>query len=62
MTPSGGMRPRDPGEPHRVAPVLELIVKDKYVWLPLDQVRNLKTEPPKKLAEKEKKDNAGSKK
>jgi type VI secretion system protein ImpE len=32
-----------------VAPVLELIVKDKYVWLPLDQVRNLKTEPPKKL-------------
>lgn len=32
-----------------VAPVLELIVKDKYVWLPLDQVRNLTVEPPKKL-------------
>lgn len=32
-----------------VAPALELIVKDKYVWLPLDQVRSLKIEPPKKL-------------
>ena len=32
-----------------VAPVLELIVKDKYVWLPLDQVRSVAIEPPKKL-------------
>jgi type VI secretion system protein ImpE len=31
------------------APVLELIVKDKYVWLPLDQVRKVSIEPPKKL-------------
>ena len=31
------------------APVLELIVKDKYVWLPLDHVRNVSIEPPKKL-------------
>jgi type VI secretion system protein ImpE len=32
-----------------VAPVLELIVKDKYVWLPLNQVRSISMEPPKKL-------------
>jgi type VI secretion system protein ImpE len=31
------------------APILELVVKDKYVWLPLDQVRKVAIEPPKKL-------------
>jgi type VI secretion system protein ImpE len=31
------------------ASVLELIVKDRYVWLPLDQVRRIAIEPPKKL-------------
>src|SRR5215470_2495672 len=32
-----------------VAPVLELIVKDKYVWLPFNQARTISIEPPKKL-------------
>ena len=32
-----------------VAPVLELIVKDKYVWLPFEQVKRLEIVPPKVL-------------
>ena len=32
-----------------VAPVLELIVKDKYVWLPLEQIKRLDISPPKQL-------------
>lgn len=32
-----------------VAPVLELIVKDKYVWLPFDQVKRMQIAPPKTL-------------
>jgi type VI secretion system protein ImpE len=32
-----------------VAPVLELIVKDQYAWLPLEQVRRIEITPPKKL-------------
>jgi len=38
---------RDYNDP--TASVLELIVKDKYVWLPLDQVRRIAIEPPRKL-------------
>jgi type VI secretion system protein ImpE len=30
-------------------PVLELIVQDKYTWLPLDQVQTLTIDPPKQL-------------
>lgn len=32
-----------------VAPVLELIVKDKYVWLPLEQIKSIQISPPKQL-------------
>jgi type VI secretion system protein ImpE len=32
-----------------VAPVLELIVKDKYVWLPLQQIKSIQITPPKQL-------------
>jgi type VI secretion system protein ImpE len=32
-----------------VAPVLELIVKDKYVWLPFEQLKSLEILPPKQL-------------
>lgn len=32
-----------------LAPVLELVVKDKYVWLPYDQVRAIHISEPKKL-------------
>ena len=32
-----------------VAPVLELIVKDKYVWLPFEQIKRLEVTPPKVL-------------
>jgi type VI secretion system protein ImpE len=30
-------------------PVLELIVKDKYAWLPFEQIRQLEIDPPRKL-------------
>jgi type VI secretion system protein ImpE len=30
-------------------PVLELIVKDKYVWIPLEQIRKIEIDPPRKL-------------
>jgi len=30
-------------------PVLELIVKDKYAWLPFEQIRRIEFDPPKKL-------------
>jgi len=33
----------------RVGPVLELIVKDKYVWLPFEQIRRMEISPPKQL-------------
>jgi type VI secretion system protein ImpE len=33
----------------RIGPVLELIVRDKYTWLPLEQVRRLKITRPKQL-------------
>jgi type VI secretion system protein ImpE len=33
----------------RVGPVLELIVKDKYVWLPFEQIRRMDISPPKQL-------------
>jgi len=33
----------------RIGPVLELIVKDKYVWLPFEQIKNLDISPPKHL-------------
>lgn len=33
----------------RVGPVLELIVKDKYVWLPFEQIRRLDITPPRQL-------------
>jgi type VI secretion system protein ImpE len=33
----------------RVGPVLELIVKDKYVWLPFEQIKSLDITPPKQL-------------
>ena len=32
-----------------VAPVLELFVKDRYVWLPFEQVKSLEVSPPKQL-------------
>jgi type VI secretion system protein ImpE len=32
-----------------VAPVLELIVKDKYVWMPIEQIKSLEISPPGKL-------------
>jgi type VI secretion system protein ImpE len=32
-----------------VAPVLEVIVKDKYVWLPLEQIKSIKIAPPRQL-------------
>lgn len=32
-----------------VAPVLELIVKDKYTWLPFEQIRRMEIAPPGKL-------------
>ncbi|PWT95643.1 MAG: avirulence locus temperature-dependent protein secretion protein [Blastocatellia bacterium] len=31
------------------APVLELIVKDKYVWLPLEQIKSMQITPPRQL-------------
>src|SRR5262249_61761624 len=30
-------------------PALELIVKDKYAWLPFEQIRRIEIDPPKKL-------------
>jgi type VI secretion system protein ImpE len=33
----------------RVGSVLELIVKDKYVWLPFEQIKRLEISPPKQL-------------
>lgn len=32
-----------------VGPVLELIVKDKYAWLPFEQIRRMEIAPPAKL-------------
>jgi type VI secretion system protein ImpE len=32
-----------------VAPVLELIVKDKYVWLPFEQIRRMEISQPQRL-------------
>jgi len=32
-----------------VAPVLELFVKDKYVWMPFEQIKSLEIKPPKQL-------------
>jgi type VI secretion system protein ImpE len=32
-----------------LGPVLELIVQDKYTWLPLDQIQTLTIDPPKQL-------------
>jgi len=32
-----------------VAPVLELVVHDKYTWLPLEQLRQIEVAPPKQL-------------
>lgn len=32
-----------------VAPVLELIVKDRYVWLPIEQIKRMEIAPPKAL-------------
>jgi len=32
-----------------IAPVLELIVKDKYVWLPLEQIKSIQISPPRQL-------------
>jgi type VI secretion system protein ImpE len=32
-----------------VAPVLELIVKDKYVWMPFEQIKSLEISPPRQL-------------
>jgi type VI secretion system protein ImpE len=32
-----------------VAPVLELIVKDKYVWMPFEQIKSIEIKPPKQL-------------
>jgi type VI secretion system protein ImpE len=31
------------------APVLELVVHDKYTWLPLEQIRSIEIDPPKQL-------------
>jgi type VI secretion system protein ImpE len=33
----------------RIGPVLELIVKDKYVWLPFEQIRRMDITPPRQL-------------
>jgi type VI secretion system protein ImpE len=33
----------------RVGPVLELIVKDKYVWLPYEQISRMEISPPRQL-------------
>ena len=33
----------------RLGGVIELIVKDKYVWLPIEQIRHLEISPPKQL-------------
>ena len=33
----------------RVAGVLELIIKDKYAWLPFEQIRRIEMRPPSKL-------------
>lgn len=32
-----------------IGPVLELIVKDKYTWLPFEQIRRIEITPPSKL-------------
>jgi type VI secretion system protein ImpE len=32
-----------------VAPVLEMIVKDRYVWLPFEQIKRMEISPPKQL-------------
>jgi type VI secretion system protein ImpE len=32
-----------------IGPVLELIVKDKYTWLPFEQIRRVEVSPPSKL-------------
>jgi len=32
-----------------VGPVVELIVKDKYVWLPFEQIRSIQITPPRQL-------------
>ena len=32
-----------------VAPVLELIVKDKYAWLPFEQIKSIQISPPRQL-------------
>jgi type VI secretion system protein ImpE len=32
-----------------IGPVLELIVKDKYTWLPFEQIRRMEISPPSKL-------------
>jgi type VI secretion system protein ImpE len=33
----------------RVGPVLELIVKDMYVWLPFEQIKRMEISPPRQL-------------
>lgn len=33
----------------RVGPVLELIVKDKYAWLPFEQIKHIEISPPRHL-------------
>jgi type VI secretion system protein ImpE len=33
----------------RIGPVLELIVKDKYVWLPFEQIKSMEITPPRQL-------------
>jgi type VI secretion system protein ImpE len=32
-----------------IAPVAELIVKDKYVWLPFEQIKSIQISPPRQL-------------
>jgi type VI secretion system protein ImpE len=32
-----------------IAPVVELIVKDKYVWLPFEQIKSIQISPPRQL-------------
>jgi type VI secretion system protein ImpE len=32
-----------------VAPVLEIIVKDRYVWIPFEQIKRMEISPPKQL-------------
>jgi len=32
-----------------IAPVVELIVKDKYVWLPFEQIKSIQITPPRQL-------------